>query len=152
MQAHRNDLLLAGGCFSVAFALFQVSAIWWPSKVVAYFGGPVRLQAESPGIYAAVCILVGLMVAVCGLYAWSGANMVRRLPLLRTVVTATTVVYLLRGMQVVSDVILINRYPEQPLGRFLVYSSIALAVGLVHLFGTVRLFRSTRVTAGFQPA
>ena len=72
--------------------------------------------------------------------------------MLRAVVTATTVVYLLRGMQVVTDLILINRYPERSQGRFFVYSLIALAAGLIHLFGTVRLFRSGRVTARFQTA
>ncbi len=144
----RNPWLLGGGWFSLIFAVFQVSAIWWPPSALRYFGGPVRLQATSPGVYAAVCVAVGVAVAVCGLYALSGAGQGRRPPLLRSALVAITAIYLLRGLQVITDMVLISRHPDAGLGRFAVFSLIALVVGLIHLAGVIRLFRSSRPVEG----
>ena len=141
-QLKPNTLLLIGGCFSLAFAVFQISAIWWPPDVMRYFGGPVTMQAARPGLYAAVCVVFGAVVGVCGLYALSGAGKISKLPLLRTVIGITTAVYLLRGLMVITIAMLIFKYPDKHLGRFLVFSMIALCVGLVHLGGAIRLFRS----------
>ncbi len=76
-----NYLLLAGGYFSLAFAAFQMSAIWWSPSAVRYFGGPAELRIERPILYALLCLTVGAIVAIFGVYALSGAGRIRRLPL-----------------------------------------------------------------------
>ncbi len=139
--AKPNYLLILGGWFSLAFAIFQISAIWWPPDVLKYFGGPVTMQATRPGLYAVVCLVVGLIIAVCGIYALSGAGKIRRLPLLRTALVAITAIYLLRGLQLVADIVIIQRNPGQGQAHFAVFSAIALCIGLVHLGGTIALFK-----------
>ncbi len=142
--ARPNHLLVMGGYFSLAFAIFQVSAIWWPPNVMVYFGGPVKLQTTRPIFYAVLCIVVGLIAAVFGWYALSGAGKIRRLPLLRAALIAITAIYLLRGLQLIADIIIIQKYPGKGQVHFAVFSAIALAVGLVHLGGTIALFKSGR--------
>ena len=141
IHSPQNNLLLTGGIFSIAFAIFQVSAILWTPAMVEYFGGPVQMQAQQPVAYALSCALIGLVVAVCGLYAFSGAGKYRRLPFMKSVLVAVTAVYLLRGLMIITDMIAMQKSPLKPLTHFLVYSSIALFIGIVHLGGVVKLFK-----------
>jgi hypothetical protein len=141
---NRNIYLAIGGWFSLAFAVFQVSAIMWPPDILTYFGGPVKMQAENPFMYAGVCVFVGAIVAVCGLYALSGAGKFRSLPLLRTMLVAITAVFILRGLGIIHDLKMIQQHPEMNLTRFAAYSLIALCVGMIHLMGVIRLFRQGR--------
>lgn len=138
----RNVLLLAGGYFSLAFAVFQISAIFWPPNVIRYFGGPAEMSVTKPVSYALLCIVVGLVVAVFGFYALSGAGQIRRLPLLRTVVTTAAVIYLLRGLLLLLQIPMVVKHPG--LMRFAVFSAISLCVGFAHLGGLLGLYKHGR--------
>ena len=139
--------LLAGGYFSLGLAAFQVSAIGWPARAVRYFGGPAELRTEKPIQYGLLCIAIGVIVAIFGLYALSGAGKFRRLPLLRTVLLFVAAVYLLRGLLVIPQTPIVLTHPDQV--RFVVFSGIALCVGVIHLGGLVQLWRRGR--PGEQP-
>ena len=106
-----NYLLLAGGYFSLAFAAFQVSAIGWSPSAVRYFGGPADLRIERPILYALLCLAVGAIVAVFGVYALSGAGKIRRMPLLRTVLISVTAIYLLRGLLFIPQLPVVLKHP-----------------------------------------
>jgi hypothetical protein len=138
----QNPLLLIGGYFSLLFAVFQISAIFWPVKVIKYFGGPAELSQTRPITYAILCLVVGAIVAVFGAYALSGAGKIRRLPLLLTMLTAITVIYLLRGLLLIPQITFVVRHPG--FLRFAVFSLIALIVGLVHLGGLIKLLKFGR--------
>ena len=137
-----NYYLILGGWFSIAFTILQVSGIWWPVRAIRYMGGPAMLAAEEPLRYALLCVGLGIVTALFGLYALSGAGAVRKLPLLRTALVAVTVIYLLRGLLLFTQFPFILRHLD--LIRFLIFSAIALIIGLVHLGGVVKLFRYGR--------
>jgi hypothetical protein len=139
-----NICLQIGGIFSLAFAVFQVSAIWWPQKLLIYFGGPVNMQAENPVCYIVVCLCVGILVGLCGLYALSGAGKFRQLPFLRTVLVVVAAVFILRGFLIIPILKIMFTNPENTVFRFLVFSIIALGVGIIHLVGVIRLFKHGR--------
>jgi len=141
-----NYLLLIGGYFSLAFAALQVSGIWWPADAIRYMGGPVDLSLNKPGLYALLCLALGAIVAVFGLYALSGAGQIRRLPLLRTALITVTVIYLLRGLLAFPQIPVIVKHPD--LVRFLIFSLISLWVGAVYCAGVVLLFRKGRPGEG----
>ncbi len=143
-SVYKNPYLIIGSLFSFAFALFQLSAIVWTPDQVRAFGGPVTMQAENFGLYAFLCVFIAALVAVAGLYALAGAGKFRRLPLMRTVLTGVTTIYLLRGLQVINDFRIIAAHPEEHLDRFVLYSSGALVIGVVHLIGLVKYFRHLR--------
>jgi hypothetical protein len=137
----RNTMLVVGGCFSLAFALFQTSGIWWSPEAVKYLGGPAEMCATNRPLYAALCIIVAVGAAAFGFYALSGAGAIRRLPLLRTVLVGITSIYLLRGLLLLPQALACHRAPKLMPIRFVFMSAIALAVGLVHLAGVVQLFK-----------
>ena len=144
-----NYWLLAGGYFSLGFAVFQASAIGWPAHAVKYFGGPAELRTANPVRYAVLCLAIAAVVAAFGLYALSGAGKVRPLPLLRTVLIVATAIYLLRGLLVIPQMPIVLKHPG--LVRFVVFSTISLGVGVIHLGGVVQLCRRGR-PAGEQNA
>ena len=144
-----NYWLLAGGYFSLGFAVFQASAIGWPARAVKYFGGPAELRTANPVRYVVLCLAIAAVVAVFGLYALSGAGKVRPLPLLRTVLIVVTAIYLLRGLLVILQMPIVLKHPD--LVRFVVFSAISLGVGVIHLGGVVQLCRRGR-PAGEQNA
>ncbi len=139
-----NIHLQIRGLFSLAFAIYQVSAIFLSQELLAYFGGPVKLQAEHPAYYTLVCLIVGAMIALGGFYALFGAGKFRRLPLMRNVLVIVTTIYILRGLKVLPDFIFILRHPQQHFMHFFVFSTIALCIGFIHLVGVIKLFRHGR--------
>jgi hypothetical protein len=141
-QATTNRLLSAGGYFSLAFAVFQLSGIWWPASAIRYLGGPAKLSVERPLAYAGLCVAVAAIAAVFGAYALSGAGKIRRLPLLRTILIAGTLIYLLRGLLVIPQTPVVLKHPEAVL--YLAFSVISLCVGVVHAAGVVNLYRHGR--------
>jgi hypothetical protein len=140
----RNVYLLIGGMFSLTFAVFQISAIFWSRELLIYFGGPVKMQAENPILYFIVCVFVGALIAICGLYALSGAGKFRRLPLLRTVLVAVTIIFILRGLLIIPILKILFTSSDKEVFRFLVFSIIALGIGIIHLAGVIRLFKLGR--------
>jgi hypothetical protein len=143
-----NYPLLVGGCFSLAFAVFQISAIWWSAKVLRYFGGPAEMSAEKPLLYALLCVFFGIGAVVFGVYALSGAGWIRRLPLLQGVLIAVAIIYLLRGALAIPQAVVVARHPE--FFRYLLFSLISLVVGVVHGFGAMKLYRFGRPVAQAQ--
>jgi hypothetical protein len=135
----KSPLLFVGGCFSLAFGAFQLSAVFWPPDAIKYFGGPAQLSQARPVVYALLCMAISAGVSACGLYGLSGAGTLRRLPFLRSVVAATTAIYLLRGLLLISQLPIVVRHPS--LVRFALFSVISLCVGLVHLLGVIELFK-----------
>jgi hypothetical protein len=139
-----NIYLQIGGLFSLAFSIFQVCGIFLPSSIIDYFGGPVKLQAENPALFALLCVVLGVLIAVIGLYDLSGAGKFKRLPLLRTVLIVVTTVFILRGLFIIPILKLMFTYPKRNVLRFLVFSIIALGVGIIHLIGVIKLFKYGR--------
>jgi putative oxidoreductase len=138
-SAVKRKSLLLGGYFSLTFSLFQLSGRFWPPDAIRYFGGPAELRVMQPVLYTFVCIIVAVIVAVLGLYALSGAGRIRPLPLLRTIITATASIYILRGLLLIPQIPAVIKHPS--LVRFLLFSVISLCVGLAHLAALPSLFK-----------
>jgi len=137
----RNKMLVVGGYFSLAFAVFQTSGIWWSPKAVRYLGGPAEMCATNRPLYAALCLVVAVGAAAFGFYALSGAGAIRRLPLLRTALVGITSIYLLRGLLLLPQALAFRRAPTLMPVRFLLMSAVALAVGVVHLAGVAKVLK-----------
>jgi hypothetical protein len=136
-----NKYLLFGGLFSLAFAIFQISCIFFPRDLLAYFDGPVELQAENPSLYTLLCLIIGIIIAVAGLYALSGAGKFRRLPFLKTVLIAITAIYLLRGLNIILEIISMFRHSDLYLMHSAVFSLIAFCIGIIHFTGVIHLIK-----------
>ena len=136
--------LIVGGSASLALAALHVVIIAVGPPAYLYFGRADLAEAARGGsLYPPLATLViTITLTLWGLYAYSGAGLVRRLPLLRTGLVTIAGVYTLRGLVLILDVarwLAGERYPL----RQAVFSAGALAVGLCYAIGTAAILRNT---------
>lgn len=135
MTAPRSPLLFAAGACSLAAALMHLACIAGGPSWYRALGAGERIAsmaaAGSPRPMV-MTLTIAAVLSLWGLYAWSGAGVVRRLPLLRTGLVAITAVYLARGIFFLP---LMPRFPGNSMTFWYVSSGICVAIGLLHLGG-----------------
>jgi hypothetical protein len=132
--------LLAASAASFAVAAVHVAATFAGPAAYEYFGAPGNLVAAAKrgsAVPALITLIIALVFAGFGLYALSGAGRAPKLPALRVLLVGISGVYLLRGVVVVPEFILYSFARTLP-ARMMVFSLIALAIGLIHAIGTAR--------------
>lgn len=137
--------LIVGGAASFLLAAMHVAILAIGAPAYLYFGrADLASAAERGSPYPALAtVAVTLVLAVWGLYALSGAGILRPLPLLRTGLVAIATLYLLRGLVVILDAarwFVGEAYPP----RQTVFSAGALTIGLCYAIGTVAIFEVDR--------
>ncbi len=139
----RSGLLAVGGGLSLAAAALHLACIAGGPAWYRYFGageGIARLAERGDWRPAAITAAIAAMLVLAAAYAFSGAGLIARLPLLRTGLVFISAVYLLRGLIVLRPSAL-GRDDLSP--GFLLWSSlIVLAFGIVHAVGTARVWKS----------
>ena len=96
----RNNWLIAGGVLSAAASALHLACIVGGGDWYRFFGaGEAMAQAAERGeAYPALLTLaIAAVLAIWAAYAFAGAGLIRRLPLMRTALVAITAIYLLRG-------------------------------------------------------
>ena len=128
--------LIVGGVLSAIAALAHLAVIAGGPDWYRFFGaGEGMARAAERGELRPILITIGIaaMLFVWAAYAFSGAGLVPRLPLLRTGLVAISAVYLLRGLAPVAILL----FRPQLAGPFLWWSSgIVLVYGLAYAIGT----------------
>ena len=139
-MSRRNPWLIAGGFLSAAAALLLIGVIIGGADWYRYFGAGEQMarmaEAGSP-IPALITLGIALVLAVWAAYAFAGAGLVRRLPLMRTALIAITSIYLLRGLMIIPVLL-----QPPPTGFDLWSSLIVLAYGAAYALGTIRAWPS----------
>jgi len=122
---------------SLALAALHAVVIAIGAPAYRYFGradlGEAALRGSLQPALATLAITITL--TVWGLYAFSGAGLVRRLPLLRAGLVTISVIYTLRGLILVLDLARWMTGEHFP-PRQAVFSAAALTIGLCHAMGT----------------
>jgi hypothetical protein len=135
MRTHPNYFLVSAASLSAIAALLHLACI--------YFGGPwyramgageqmARLAESGSSYPAIVTLFIACVLLVWSLYALSGAGAIGRLPLLRSVLSAVTAVYLIRGFAFAP---LMSVIPGRSLNFWLWSSAICAIFGIVHAVG-----------------
>ena len=134
----RNMWLVVGGGLSAAAALLHLMVIAGGPDWYRFFGaGEAMARAAEQGSLVPPLVTFGIAVilGVWAVYAFSGAGLIRRLPLVRTALVLITSVYLVRGLLLLP---MLARRPEL-LDAFAVWSSvIVLVYGAAYAIGTWR--------------
>ncbi len=153
----RRILLVPAGVLSLAVAVFQ-AAIGFSPALCAYFGAPAALMA-NPTMLIAASLVMAVVFAVCGLYAFSGAGVIRRLPLLRLGLIAIGGVYTLNGLNAIPGLLIVAGLIHTPAPvppQALISVLVSLGIGLAYLVGTVAgwpvLSPSPKRAAASKPA
>ena len=131
--------LIAGGWLSLVAAVLHLACIVGGPDWYRFFGAgePIARAAER-GSWGPPLMTFGIasILAIWAAYAFAGAGVIPRLPLMRTALVAISTVYLARGLVIF--------YPPL-LGRsdlsagFMLWSSlIVLAIGIAYAVGTSR--------------
>ena len=140
---HSNYLLILAGLLSFGAAIFQV-AIGIVPEWSAYWGAGDEL-VSNPALLLGASLVVALLFVVAGLYALSGAGLLRQLPLLRTGLIVVGIICTLRGIAFVLLLLtMLGILPSQ--GPILTTawqpSFVFLLIGLTYLFGLAYGWRS----------
>jgi hypothetical protein len=96
-----NPWLITGGVLSLVAALLHIGVIIGGPDWYRFFGAGeemARMDARGNWIPALVTLAIATILAIWAAYAFSGAGLIRRLPLMRTALVAISAVYLLRGL------------------------------------------------------
>ena len=142
-----NQWLKTGGILSFAVALLHLVIVFVGAPAYRYFGAGEEMAAaaESGSAFPAVLTLVlAVVFAVWGLYALSGAGIIRRLPLLKIALILIGAVYTLRGIAVFQQIFQTATASAKVEPRDIVFSLVSLGIGLAYLIGTAANWRSLR--------
>jgi hypothetical protein len=131
-----NNYLLLGGIASLLIALLHVILAIRP-KIWRYFGAAELTQMHQNGSPFTVLVSIGLalMFLAWGLYALSGAGVIRSLPWLKAILITIGIVYILRGLMLPSEVLELLKTGHS--FRFVVMSTGCLIIGSLHLMGSL---------------
>jgi hypothetical protein len=136
-------LLMIAGSLSLAVAVFQ-AAIVFSVPVSRYFGAPEELLA-NPLMLIVAGLFMAVVFGLCGLYAFSGAGSLRRLPLLRLGLIVIGIVYTWRGIVVFPLLLVLLGYIQTPaplLPQALASSAVSLVIGILYLAGAIGNWRN----------
>jgi hypothetical protein len=141
-----NPWLVTGGILSALAALLHLAVIAGGPDWYRFVGaGEEMARMAEQGLLQPTLITLAItaLLAIWSAYAFAGAGLIRRLPLMRTALVAITAVYLLRAVMLVPLAVV---RPDL-VTPFDVWSSLVVLVyGITHAIGTRRAwpFLSTR--------
>lgn len=131
-----NPFLIAGGILSALASLLHIVVIAGGPAWYRFFGaGEAMATMAEQGSMTPTLLTLGIaaILAIWAAYAFSGAGLLPRLPLLRTGLVVISAIYLLRGLVLVPALAL-NFGGVTP---FVLWSSlIVLVYGLAYAIGT----------------
>jgi hypothetical protein len=132
----RNWWLIAGGSLSAVAALLHVATVFGGGDWYRFFGaGEAMARGAERGSLLPPLLTLGIaaILSAWAAYAFAGAGLMRRLPLMRAALVAITAVYLLRGLALFPTLMLRPDLADS----FAVWSSlIVLIYGTTYAVGT----------------
>lgn len=146
----RNNQLIIAGVLSFLASLLHICCIFGGPDWYLFFGAGERmaeLAAAGDPYPTIITLIVGSILAGWGLYAFSGAGLIFKLPFLKTCLVLITLVYLIRGIWGLFAPF-VTSHPaihQNSVTFWLVSSVICCVYGVFYLLGTVKLWRH------FQP-
>ena len=136
-----NPWLVAGGMLSALASLLHLATIIGGGPWYRFFGAGeemARAAERGSAMPALVTLAIAAILATWALYAFSGAGLIRRLPLLRTALVLIAAIYLLRALALAPLLLLRPAAAD----AFALWSSlIVLVYGLAYAVGTAQAWR-----------
>jgi hypothetical protein len=147
MQTGDRVLMLGGGLSAVA-SLLHVAIIAGGASWYRFFGAGERMAqfAARGSIYPTIITAgIAITLGIWSLYGFSGAGVIRRLPLLRVALVLIAAVYLSRGILGIPVVLVSDDpYAKELSSRmtFMILSSaICICIGICYAVGAAQVWR-----------
>lgn len=134
-------LKIAAGA-SFCLGLFHVPFLFLGEEAARFFSAPPFVLEMVRSHSSWLWLVVAAILAVFGLfgaYALSAGGLIRRLPAVRGMLVAIAVIYTLRGLAVIPQVLLMLQRPGFVPPQVPVFSAVALLVGAIYWLGLRRL-------------
>ncbi len=141
-------LLIFAGIICFILSIFQISIGFSPSLSL-YFGAPESLVKNTNALIL-TSIIIGAILALFGLYAFSGAGKFVRLPWLKQILLGIGVIFLLRGILLIPELLVVFNVIESSIPvaqRFIYFSIGALIIGFIFIKGTVDEWKALSATS-----
>ena len=133
-----RTLLAIFGWWNVAFAALHIGIIVVGGPGYRYFGaGDAMARAAEAGSPKPAIItgLLTLMFALWGVLAFSAAGIWRPQAMAKYLVAVIATLYVLRGALAAPQTWWMYQHPEQVPLRFVMFSLVALGLGIIGLWG-----------------
>lgn len=137
-----NRYLVIGGILSAIASLLHIAIIIGGADWYRFFGageGMARLAQNGSMYPTIITSIIAAILALWSLYAFSGAGVISRLPLLKIALWIISMIYMMRGLLGIPIVICLDHPYLNELENkmvFMVFSSvISLGIGLLYLIG-----------------
>lgn len=140
-----NKFLVSAAILSGMATLLHVGCIIFGASWYRFFGaGEEMASMADAGSWVPTILTSGIatVLGIWALYALSGAGVIRKLPLLRTVLCSVTAIYLFRGLVAIPIALL---QPQQATPFLWWSSAICLGFGVVHLIGVRQRWQAMSV-------
>ncbi|KZN66550.1 hypothetical protein N473_09160 [Pseudoalteromonas luteoviolacea CPMOR-1] len=137
----KNKYLLFAAYSSFLAAFLHLGCIIFGAPWYRFFGAGEHMakMAEAGKLEPTLTTLViASALSVWGIFALSGAGVVRRLPFLRTVIFMVALVFIARG---VAFPFIMPLFPENSFTFWLVSSLICLSIGMSYALGGWQLHK-----------
>lgn len=138
MDSKHTACLLVAGSSSAAIALLHVAVTAIGAPAYRYFGAGESLasHAQAGSLFpAGLTLMIAGVFAGFSAYAFSGAGVIRRLPLIRTGLVTIAAIYLLRGLSAIPQGLALVLAPGSFPSRYFVFSFVSLCVGTCYAWG-----------------
>lgn len=135
MLNHGQVALAIGGALSGLAAMAHLACIFIGAPAYRFMGaGEDMASAAERGRLqpTLVTLFISAVLVAWALFAFSGAGLLPRLPLVKMVLVAVTGVYLLRAL---AFPLIRPLFPGNSMTFWLVSSGVCLVIGVVHLYG-----------------
>jgi hypothetical protein len=138
-----SPLLVIAGSLGLAVALLHAVIAFSPA-LCRTFGAPESFVARGPVVVAVVTLLLSAVFATWGLYAFSGAGWLPRLPFLAPALVGIGAIFTARGLAMFLQLlvragVIRRQVPAAP--RDVAFSAASLLIGIAYLAGTVARWR-----------
>jgi len=131
-----NKLLITGGIFSILAALLHIAIIiGGPDWYITFGAGEemAKMAEQGSWIPTVSTLAIFLLLFVWGMYAFSGAGLIKQLPFLKSILIIISGIYLFRGIAIFPLII----FNIEPISFLLILSWIvSFIMGLAYAIGT----------------
>ena len=142
MARNKNHYLMLGASLTVVAALAHLGCIVFGGDWYRFLGAGEQMAvlAEQGHWYpTAVTLVIVFVLSLWAIYGYSGANVIVRLPLLRTALCLISAIYLIRG---IAFVVIVPFFPGNTLLFWIVSSGICFGIGCLYALGTYQQWNS----------
>ncbi len=135
-----NKSLMFGGVMSTLAAFLHIAIIFGGPDWYRFFGAPqkmVILAGQGSLVPTVRTFGIFIVLFVWGLYAFSGAGLLKKLPRLKLVLVIISAIYIIRGL------FLFPIWIIKPalINNLIIWSSVAcLIIGCAHAIGTRQIW------------